>query len=308
MHYKVTCIGAVLVDELYYSIEKAIPATSNPAVMKRSAGGVMRNIAHHLTLLGIKTEFITVAGNDQEGKWLLGSCRKAGIIMENVLIDGCSTGKYTAIINPDGSLHAAAAYNPCEEWLTINFLEQRKSSIENADLVIADTNLKEEELAWIITFCNQKRIPLVLEPVSISKAGKLSRINLEGVFMVTPNEEELISIVKNIADTTFAISELIRSGVKNIWVTKGEQGSDFYCSENKIHLAAPAVKVIDSTGAGDATIAGWIAAYLNGMDTLECIQAGHSLAAVVLENKGAIAENISMAYLKNAMKKYYAGE
>lgn len=305
---KVICIGAVLVDELFYCFEPVIPATSNPAVMKKTAGGVMRNIAHHLVLLDIPTTFITVAGNDADGVWLINDCVTAGIDMSAAITANCNTGKYAAILNPDGTLHAAAAVNPCEVYLTTELLQQQITMLLTATVIIADTNLNTTVLAWLIGFCREKNIPLCIEPVSVSKARKLAGIDLHGVFMITPNEDELKSLVTTTGDENNTVEQLHGRGATNIWLTKGAAGSTMFTKDRRIYLPAAAAKVKDTTGAGDAALAAYVAAYYMGMDEINCMKAGHTMAAHVLQQDGAVATGITQQTLLTAIKKYYPDE
>src|SRR6476620_9896415 len=102
MDHHIICIGAMLVDELFYCESDVIAGTSNPALLKRSAGGVMRNIAQHLSLLGMRVQLLTVLGNDADGQWLLQDCLDSGIDMSITVTANCNTGKYAAIIGPSG--------------------------------------------------------------------------------------------------------------------------------------------------------------------------------------------------------------
>lgn len=303
---KVVCIGAALVDEIYHCKEMALPGTSNPAVLARSAGGVMRNIAHHLALLKVPVTFITALGNDSDGLWLKQQCEQAGIDMSASLFNGSGTGKYSAILNPDGSLFSAACMNPSEEMISVSFLRERSENLVTADMIIADTNLSAEALQWIIGFCADHHIKLIIEPVSVSKARRLSAIDLSGVFMITPNEDELFSLCSVSAiSQEQAIDSLMGKGLKYLWLRKGEKGSAIYSHEQMISLPAPAVTVNDITGAGDAALAAWVASTHYGWSDMECLKAAHAMAAVVLQQQGAVATHISKDYLEIAIKKYY---
>ncbi|MBK8586379.1 MAG: hypothetical protein IPN88_13510 [Bacteroidetes bacterium] len=66
----VVCVGASLVDLTFRCDATPVLNTSNPATMHRSPGGVVRNIAHGLSLLNIPVELITVLGDDPDGHWL----------------------------------------------------------------------------------------------------------------------------------------------------------------------------------------------------------------------------------------------
>ena len=306
--HKVICIGAVLVDELYQCFEPVIAATSNPASLKRTAGGVMRNIVHHLVLLDTPVQFITVIGNDADGEWIKNICTAAGIDMSAARSSNCNTGKYAALLNPDGSLHAAASVNPCEVYLNIEWLQQQIQLLLSATIIIADTNLSTEVLTWLIAFCNNKKIMLIIEPVSVNKAKKLAAVDLAGVFMITPNEDELQTLNNESLSSEIALDVLLERGVKNIWLRKGEYGSVIHSDHNKTALPAPTVKVRDSTGAGDAALAAWVSAYCLGMTEMQCLKAGHAMAAIVLQTNGAIATKTNKQILLKAIQEFYPDE
>ena len=305
----VICIGAALVDELYFCNENTVAATSNPAILKRYAGGVAGNITRHLALLGIPVQLVTVLGNDPDGDWLKDQCDQNGIGTDALLRVNDHTGKYASILNADGSLYVAACTDPCGKYLGRGFLQEQDVFLSTAALIIADTNLPTDSLQWLSSFCNKKNIPLLIEPVSVSKAKKLAETDLTGIFMLTPNEDELPSLCKYIhRDTNSAMEELFQRGVKKIWLRKGEQGSEIFSEETTLSLHAPSISIKDSTGAGDAALAGWTAAWYMGMSEQQCLEAGHALALEVLQVTGALATAITREKLLNTVKKYYPDE
>ncbi|MES1224947.1 MAG: PfkB family carbohydrate kinase [Bacteroidota bacterium] len=305
MTHKVICIGAALVDELFYSTSHIIKGTSNPAIMKRSAGGVMLNIARHLALLNTPVQLITVLGNDPDGKWLKEDAERFGIDMSEAEIANYSSGKYTAFINPDGTLYTAACYNPAEEILNISFLEERRKNLSTATIILADTNLETASLKWLNDFCKEKNIMLIIETVSVAKAKKISSIELDGLFMLTPNEDELRSLSQKENASEKIIKELLQRGVKNIWLRKAEKGSVLYGDKKEIALHAASVIIKDITGAGDAALAGWVAAFCHEFSGEDCLKMGHALAAEVIQINGAIAPHFSFGQLKELVNKHY---
>jgi len=302
----VICIGATLVDELFFCTDKTIPATSNPAILKRYAGGVVRNIAHHLAMLDIPVQLLSVLGNDAEGEWILDDCRKNNIGIDSIIRVNDHTGKYASILNADGTLFAAACTDPCTKYLTPDLLQQQSAVLAKVGMIIADTNLADDTLGWIISFCRNNSILLLVEPVSVAKAMKLKDIELSGVFMLTPNEDELPSLCNQVHQSMDeAIDELLARGVKNIWLRKGGKGSVIYNRDENLSLHVPEIKVSDSTGAGDAALAGWAAAYCYGSEPLKCLQAGHVLAMEVLQVPGAVIPGVTREKLFKLIKKYY---
>ena len=94
MSKPIICIGAAFVDELFHASEEMLLATSNNATVTKTAGGVSRNIAHQLALLGVPVQLISVFGNDSDG-----DCRQRGIqqaIIGNICkaVSSCKPGRW----------------------------------------------------------------------------------------------------------------------------------------------------------------------------------------------------------------------
>ena len=298
-----------MVDELFFCKERTVAATSNPAVLKRYPGGVMRNIARHLVLLGIPVQLITVLGNDPDGEWLGNDIKNNGIGSDAVLRVDDNTGKYASILDADGSLFVAACTDPCEKYLSPQFLQQQVSLLATASLIIADTNIGEYTLSWLAAFCREENIQLFVEPVSVAKARKLAHIDVSGIFMLTPNEDELQSLCNVLHhNVEECMEELFNRGVKNVWLREGEKGSRIFNKGITLSLHAPAISITDSTGAGDAALAGWVAACLWEETPLRCLQTGHSLAAEVLQVRGAVMQEMTKEKLFQSIIKYYPDE
>jgi pseudouridine kinase len=304
----IVCIGGSLVDELYSCSKDIILATSNPATLSRQPGGVARNIAHHLAMLGINTHLVTVLGRDPNGKWLTKHCSEAGVNTDSILYVDESTGSYTSILDPDGTLYVAACADITEKYLDVSWLNQKKDILSGARLIIADTNINTASLEWIIQFSRTSKIPLIIETVSVIKVRKLSGLDLSGVFMLTPNEDEMTAIIEKSGENRMDSSELLNRGVDNIWIRQGEKGSLFLNRDKIIQLHSNPVKVTDSTGAGDASLAGWVAGWYWGWEWLTCLKSGHVMAEEILHLRGAVIPNLNKESLIRSIKMKYPDE
>lgn len=307
MTSQVICIGAAMIDELFFCQQDALLATSNPATQQIAAGGVVNNISQHLGLLQIPVQLITAIGNDADGEWLEKVCNKRGVSTHAFLKVNEPTGKYISILQPDGSLFTAACADISGKYLTPEFLIRHTTFLSSASFIICDTNVTVETLGWLSAFCMQHQIKLIIEPVSIEKAKKISAIDLQGIYMLTPNEDELPSICSQPHDCIDnCIEELLQRGVKNVWLRKGKKGSVLYSKNGTLQLDTADIQMIDSTGAGDAALAGWVAAQLFGWSEIKSLQAGHVMAYEVLQVKGAIIEAINKHSFSKLIQKYYA--
>jgi len=306
MMQKVVCIGAALVDELYFCKEPVIVGTSNPASFNRFVGGVMSNISQHLSLLNIETHYITVFGNDSEAGWMIQHLNKKHIsTKDSKFIEGPS-GKYTSIQDKDGSLFTAVCVDICETHLTPEHFEANQELLLSAELILSDTNIPVESIAWLIEFSRKNNKKLILEPVSVVKARKLIGLDLNGVYMITPNEDEARSISNSESkDLDFLGSELKKKGVENVWIRCGGRGSAIFVDDHKIQVNVPKINVIDSTGAGDSALAAWVYSYLNNFPTKRSLEIAHTLAFEVLQQKGAVCETITTEKLLEKTQQYY---
>jgi len=306
MSKSVLCIGATLVDELYFCENAIVAHSSNPAQKSTSIGGVISNIVQHLALLEVKVSLITALGNDAEASFISKSFEELGIESSESIIVDDATGKYVSILNSDGNLYVSACQDISYKYISIPYLETKIDFISQFDLIIIDANLASETIQWIINFAKTHRKTLIIEPVSVTKASKLTSLDLDGVYMITPNEDELVSIANINSDTEQELIQCLnRRGVANIWLRKGDKGSVIHQENHSIPLAVPTIQIIDSTGAGDAALAGWIFGYVTNESELACLQLGHSLALEILKIKGSVNFKINKEYLHKIKNTYY---
>lgn len=298
----VVCVGASLVDLTFQCKGNPILHTSNPSSFVRSPGGVMRNIAHHLALLGCSVELITVVGKDPDGEWLEKISVDAGIRLNHIHRTESATGIYSSVLAPDGDLFIGAVTSDTDEMLNIDILAQRIQVLKNTKLVMADCNLATETLRWLISFCETEGIPIVIETVSVPKAFRLDKALPGKVLMMKPNKEEL-EVFGGDNNSFYSSAERIAwlhsKGVKYVWMSAFEDGSILSDGQKQTSIPATKVNVQDTTGAGDAAMAGWVWAYLQNLAPLTCVQYGHAAAAAVLETKGAIRSDLNISVLKS---------
>lgn len=306
MKKSVLCIGATLVDELYFCEQHCIPSTSNPATKTSSIGGVVSNIAQHLGLLQLHPSLITALGADADAEYITKSLHQKGIVLDHCVYANDSTGKYISIMNPDGNLVVAVCQDISSTYLTPDFLESKSHFIKEFDFVIIDTNIPAASIQWLIDFAKTHQQKLIIEPVSVAKATKLAALNLEGVFMITPNEDELTAIAKIDTTNESAMAQsLFRRGVQQVWIRKGNQGSVICTPYQSLALGVPEISISDSTGAGDAALAAWVFGYLNHENEQTCLQLAHALALEVLQIKGAVMQHLNSEYLYRIKNTYY---
>jgi pseudouridine kinase len=280
--------------------------TTNEVTGTRTAGGVSRNIAHQLSLLDIPVQLISVFGNDADGDWVKKICTDAGIQLDGSITAAVATGKYTAIINPDGSMFTALLTNAALHLITPEYLQEKESLLINAAFMLVDANISVASINWLIQFTNIHKIKMIIEPVSVPPAKKIAAVNFDGLYLITPNEDELPALCSAEATTTDEqIKELLDKGIRYIWLHKGVDGSALYKRTETLQLNAPNANVVDCTGAGDGSVSGFILSKYFDKDNLNSLRTAHTLSAEILQVHGAIATHLNQEKLLNLVSKYY---
>jgi len=302
----IICIGAALIDDLFHSMEPMLMHTTNEVTVTRTAGGVGRNIAHQLALLEMPVQLISVFGNDSDGHWLKGECIKAGIKLDACITSEQATGKYTALINKDGSMFTAVKTNAALHLITPQYLLEQQELLKTASYILVDANMSSESIAWLIDFSNRHKIRLVIETVSVPPAKKIAQVDFNGLYLITPNEDELPALCSENATTTEEqIKELLGRGIQNVWLHQGPAGSALYNVKETLQLHAPKAEVLDCTGAGDGSVAGFILSKFKGKDNLNSLRTAHTLSAEILQVNGAIVSHLNQENLLQSVSKYY---
>ena len=278
----VCVIGGSNIDIQGFPNEKLLNGDSNPGIIKTSLGGVGRNIAENLARLGVKTKFLSVVGEDENGIRILDHAKKIGLDMENTLVvKGESTSTYLCVLDENRDMNVAIAYMDILKNLDIDYIKKNDDIIRNSKFCILDTNLPGV-LEYIVTTYN---IPFVLDAVSAKKAKKIKK--LVGYFhTIKPNkiEAEVLSgiTINNKSDLRKVGEYFIHKGVKNVFITLGSEGVYYKTSEVEGIVKPPKMKMVGATGAGDAFVAGLVYSLFKGKNIEEEIEfaIGSSIIAI----------------------------
>jgi len=189
----VLVVGGVNIDIGGQPFGRLEPKTSNPGVIRTALGGVGRNIAHNLSLLGKKVIFLTAFGDDIYAGQIEGSCARLGIDISHArIVPGGKTSAYLFLNDEQGDMETAVSDMQICEQITPAYLEENLSLIENAAVIAADTNIPEESLAYLTEHADA---PVFVDPVSVAKAEKLRGV-LSRIHTLKPNLTEAAALTR----------------------------------------------------------------------------------------------------------------
>ena len=272
-----------------------VAGDSNPGRIRSSLGGVGRNIAHNLALLGAKVRLITALGADDGAKRVEASCADLGIdLSDSLYVPDGATSTYLFLADSNGDMALAMNDMAIYEQMTPAFLETKLNALNAAALVVLDTNLSAESIRYLGEHCTA---PLFADPVSAAKAGKLEPI-LGRLHTLKPNrmEAELLSgvTVTDEASLYRAADTLLAAGLQRVFLSLGADGVLAADHERKIHLHNLPARMVNTTGCGDAFMAAVARAFLDGADLETAAKRGLAASAIAMESADTINPAMSL--------------
>lgn len=294
MNTLVSIIGGANVDLLATLHDAFIASDSNPGHIEVGYGGVARNIAHNLSLLGARTQLLTIFGGDLFGGLLHDYCKQQGIDVHlSERQSSLRSGIYLCLNNHGGEMIAAVADTEAIRSITPEWLGKRIGEINMADYIVADTNITEDAIVWLM---GNVTAPLFIDGVSSTKAHRvvnaLRRCKLPYLHTLKLNLKEALAVTET-STYAEAAQQLLNLGVAHVYITLGSEG--VYCrnaAEEWLYPVLPG-EIVNTTGAGDAFLAGVVYAHSKGIDFPQTAQYGLMAARATLMSPKAVNPEIA---------------
>ena len=255
-------------DELALYRENLVEITS------RNAGGKGVNISRALAAGEIESRALVVLG-DENGDTFLKSLYECGLdvlridvrgrIRENITIHGC--GGETRIsfsgFSADGGLLSrvlSVLEEEAEDGFVVTFTGRVPDGIEAS--FVKEFLLRLKSLG----------ARLVIDSKSVS----LSDIVEIKPWLIKPNREEISQYlgreIFSFGEIRKSAEELHCAGVENVMVSLGEKGAMLVSREGSFIAVPKEISPLSTIGAGDSTVAGFMAASCLGRPAAECLK------------------------------------
>ncbi len=253
-------------------------------------GGSGANIAANCSMLGLKSAYIGVMGNDFSAEICLTDMKKRGVDLSQVIQTDKDTTALSIILKtPWGKDRSILAYKGANNLLEPSDVNEQLFNNIKAfawTSLTTDNGCKAIEKAITITK-DKGGIVFAAPSMSIIKnAPNWAKILISNSDVVSMNLEEAQEFTGE-SKKTLMIKNFLDMGIKLISITDGPNGS--IISDGKIIINSgvySAGKVEDTTGAGDAFLTGILISRLNNfsleitskmataMSFLECKEVG----------------------------------
>ncbi|KAJ4842479.1 hypothetical protein Tsubulata_001836 [Turnera subulata] len=245
-------IGGMVLDVHATPSVPPHPRSTTPGKVHYVLGGVARNIAECISKLGVKPYMISAVGTDMPGKLLLEYWNSAGLSTEGIRKHAdIQTAVICITFDTEGEVVAGvASVEAIEKYLTSSWIQQFRSNISSAPILMVDANLNSSALEASCRIAAESNTPVWFEPVSVAKSRRISTV-AKYVTFASPNEAELVAMANALSggnafqfdkdDSKMfsvqsllqalkpAIMVLLEKGIKMVIVTLGVNGV-FLCA------------------------------------------------------------------------------
>ncbi|AQQ54617.1 carbohydrate kinase [Planococcus lenghuensis] len=303
----VICVGGANIDQKFHIKDKAQLGTSNPVNVRRTVGGVARNIAENLGRLGMDVSLISASGTDKDWS-IIEEASESYMNLDMVTqLMGSSTGSYTAVLDTEGEMIIALANMEIYDAITPELLQQYESLLSRSKSIVADLNCPKDSVQFLCQCARKHQVPIFLISVSGPKMNRLPE-DLDGVTWLITNRDESETFfqqeIRNDEDWRKAVDNWLSRGVENVIITNGKEGSMIGNeAEGIFHVPAfTAREVKDVTGAGDAFSSAVIHSWLAGKSLIDIAKAGSANAIKTLESPYTVRQDLSAEQLQKNLE------
>lgn len=289
----IAVIGAANIDIGGIPSRSLIAGDSNPGTISIQYGGVGRNIACNLCMLGMHVKLITAIGNDMLGSDMLRQCESLGMDMSWALrIPDSDSSMYLSVNDEQGDMAVAIDHTDICGRITPAYIDTVRDVLSRAAAVVMDANISADTFMHIKGICAAAGVPVYADPVSTSLAVRL-RPMLDGIEAVKPNrlEAEYLSgmTIRTEADCIAAAEAILDMGVRRVFISMGSEGMLAADRNDMYIIGAYPAEAVCTAGAGDSATAAivWASTVITDCSSLvTAAKAANAVAAMTISVPG----------------------
>nr|APW83748.1 fructokinase [Lycium barbarum] len=261
------CFGEMLID--FIPTVGGVSLAEAPA-FEKAPGGAPANVAVCISKLGGSSAFIGKVGEDDFGRLLADILKQHNVDNSGLRFDhDARTALAFVTLTAEGEREFVFFRNPSadmllrESELNIDLIKKATifhyGSISLINEPCRSTQLAAMDIAKrsgsILSYDPNLRLPL-WPSEDAARSGIMSVWNLAEIIKVSEDEISFLTGGDDPNDDEVVLKKLFHPNLKLLLVTEGSAGCRYYTKEFKGRVNSLKVKVVDTTGAGDAFVGG----------------------------------------------------
>ena len=266
-------------------------------VLTRDAGGKGVNIARALAAGGVPATAVVAVGSEN-GTDFAAALRRDGLKITTIPVPGRIRENIT--LHTDAGRETRISFRGFT--VGADFLPALTAVLADLDagdiLTLTGSNpagLSPADLSPLLADLRHRRVRVVID----SRSYTLRDLAEAAPFLVKPNEEEIAQYtgapVADRAAAEAAAAPLRAAGIENVMISLGARGAFLACPAGSFFCPAPSIVPRSTIGAGDSSIAGFLAALSRGADAAECLRSAVAFGSAACLTEGTrppLAEDI----------------
>jgi len=272
-----------------------------PSAAKATDGGCGANVAVGLTRLGLSSGVATIVGDDEAGDLYRSRLAAQGIDTRDVIVvPGAQSSQCFLFRNPDGEYQIFFFAGAADQWLGKLELHNL-NNMRYGLLTVAPADYNRQ----FVELVKQRGIPLLWQLKSAVTSFPFEAVaffaQASRVIIMNHIEAEFVKKALGFDE----IEQLINEETQVLLVTMGKQGSRVITAAGRQEIGAVPTHVTDTTGAGDAFTAGFLAGMIKDYDLATSAQIGAVVASFALEAAGCQTNLPDWAAMAQRHQQYF---
>jgi len=289
--FDVVGFGALNVDKLF-RVNRLARAEEESFIedYAEACGGSAANTAVGLARLGCKVGFVGKVGCDREGDLLIQDFCEEGVdTTGSIRTEHGKSGSVLGFVDKRGAraLYIDSGVNDTITFDEINAEYAAETQFLHLTSFVGEKSFQTQK--WLLDAI-QNSVKVSFDPGALYARKGYAALEpiLKRTHVLMPNAIEL-EFLTGEADYCKGADFMVGRGVKIVAVKLGGDGC-YVTDGRERHLIEPMkVKVVDTTGAGDAFCAGFLYGLINEKSLLECGRLGNFVASCCVMKMGARA-------------------
>ena len=293
MSFDIVYIGTSLVDVIVQGFDhKPVSASGFRAEScSINVGGEAVNGVITAAKLGARASVLCHLGRDLEGDMVVSALEKYGVSTNCIVRDEHPTPVTTMLVDADGSRKSITNLAHKHNFHPERYLD----CLKGAKAVVLGSLFRapfddHAIVKAVVEYAHENGI-LVFADTKIPNFAKITLDDLKGslpyIDYITPNEDEGRFFTGE-DDPEKMADVLLEKKKKNVIVKLGGKGCLFKNSEQTIRLDAYDINAVDTTGAGDNLLAGFVCEILRGKNIEDALTFANACGAICSTAVGAI--------------------
>ncbi|WJX58705.1 fructokinase [Trifolium repens] len=297
----VVCFGEMLID--FVPTVSGLSLADAPA-FKKAPGGAPANVAVGISRLGGSSAFIGKVGEDEFGYMLADILKENNVNNQGMRFDpGARTALAFVTLRSDGEREFMFYRNPSADML----LQEDELDFDLTERPRSFT-MAAKDAGVFLSYDPNLRLPLWPSADS-AREGILSIWETADIIKISEEEISFLTNGENPYDDG-VVRKLFHQNLKLLLVTEGAEGCRYYTKEFSGRVEGMKVDAVDTTGAGDAFVAGILSQLATDLSLIqkeeqlrESLKFANACGALTVTERGAIPALPTKETVLNAILK-----